>query len=66
MSKTRSAQLDTTWIRYRIPMLLYLRLKFYARRQGVSMTLACRSALESGLDEHQVPSDPATLLGVEE
>lgn len=65
MTKVRPAQLDTTWIRYRIPMLLYLRLKLHARRSERSMAQACVDAIAKGLNTYGIPHDPAALLGVE-
>lgn len=66
MTEKTPSRLDRIWIRYRIPMRLYLRLKLLARREERSMSVACVKALASGLRHLGVPDDNLAILGPEE
>jgi len=54
--------ISTTQIRYAIPTITWLRLRWLCRRQGLEMSTAVCGGLKRALDAEGVPTDPAELL----
>jgi len=54
--------MSTMEIRYHIPTLLWLRLRWYCRHRGGGMLSALCSALRAGLDSLDVPAAAEDLL----
>ncbi len=54
--------ISTTQIRYQIPTLLWLRLRWLCRRDGIDMLRAVTDALAAGLDALHVPAGAEDLL----
>ena len=57
--------ISRTQIRYGIPTLLWLRLKWLCRHEGSDMLEAVCDALRAGLDELDVPAHLDELLSPE-
>ena len=54
--------IETMQIRYQIPTLLWLRLRWLCRHEGTDMLEGLCSALRAGLDVLAVPAHPEDLL----